>query len=102
MTSLDFQSLLKKEKALRQAELEQQRAPKKKIDSLPKAATDQQVPAELAATLPSPEDDRTETSPWCAELAERPLLEMDKARFQEFVCGSPKVLHNICVCLCVC
>lgn len=74
MTSLDFQSLLKQEKALRRA------APtKKELDSLEAAP-------EVAA---SHEDDRTEQSPWFVELAERPLLEMDKARFQCLL-GSPK------------
>lgn len=89
MTSLDFQSLLKQEKALRRAELKQQHAPpKKKVDSL-EAPTDRQVAEEVAAT----EDGRTETPPWFLELAERPLLEMDKARVQYlfvFIPSSPR------------
>lgn len=78
MTSLDFQSLLKQEKALRQAELEQQHAQDKKIDSLEADNT-----ARQAKVVAKPRhDDQTEPSPWFVELAERPVLEMDKARFQ--------------------
>lgn len=83
MTSLDFQSLLRQEKALRRAGLEQRRAPKTKVgqqvDSL-EIAPPRQV-AEATTATPQ-EAGRTETSPWFVELVERPLLEMDKARFQ--------------------
>eukprot|EP00903_Cladosiphon_okamuranus_P016901 g15580.t1 len=82
MTSLDFQSLLKQEKALRRAELQKQQhgSPKKKVDS-PEDATDRQR-AEVAAT-PTRDDDGAETPPWFVELAERPLLEMHKMRIGE-------------------
>ena len=81
MTSLDFQSLLQKEKALRRAELKEQHAPpNEKADSL-EASKDRQGAEEVAEAPRA--DDRTETSPWLVELAARPLLEMDKARVLE-------------------
>lgn len=97
MTSLDFQSLLKQEKALRRAELKQQHdAPKKKVNVV---ATDRQQIAEVAAT-PKKEDDRTDTPPWFVELAERPLLEMDKARLQDLSMvipsSSPQLAELVC------
>lgn len=88
MTSLDFQSLLKQEKE-KARKKPQQLGQKINETTEPPMGAAAPGPAACYAEKPTKQGNNEDASPWFVELAERPLLEMEKV-------GSLCSYHLLC------